>query len=160
MKDDDTNPPTKKRLRSSTSSFNNNSGGGETATTTLDNGNNNDNVIASTDNKNKNNDASDVAAVGETNAANANTQNQCIKVHRSIEDMICYNCILCKMPRCGRCFICNATSNLVEEERGYCIRKVSKREEMNIYIFLNASFDTNYSFWFSFGKNNTIPTTT
>jgi hypothetical protein len=159
MKDDDTNPPTKKRLRSSTSSFNNNSGGGETATTTLDNGNNN--VIASTDNKNKNNDASDVAAsVGETNAANANTQNQCIKVHRSIEDMICYNCILCKMPRCGRCFICNATSNLVEEERGYCIRKVSKREEMNIYIFLNASFDTNYSFWFSFGKNNTIPTTT
>jgi len=159
MKDDDTNPPTKKRLRSSTSSFNNNSGGGETATTTLDNGNNN--VIASTDNKNKNNDASDVAAsVGETNAANANTQNQCIKVHRSIEDMICYNCILCKMPRCGRCFICNATSNLVEEERGYCIRKVSKREEMNIYIFLNASFDTNYSSWLSFLVKNTIPTTT
>jgi hypothetical protein len=131
MKDDNTTPPTKKRLRSSTSFFSNNSGGGgETSATTLDNGNNNDNVIVSTDNENKNNDASDVAAsVEETNAANANTQNQCIKVHRSIEDMICYNCILCKMPRCGRCFICNASSNLVEEERGYCIRKVSKREE-------------------------------
>jgi hypothetical protein len=122
---DETTTPTKKRLRSSTSSFNNNSGGGgETAATTVDNGNTKDIAIVSTDNKKKNND--EVVTVEETNAANANSQNQCIKVHRSIEDMICYNCILCKMPRCGRCFICNATSNLVEEERGYCIRKVSK----------------------------------
>ena len=161
MKDDTAAPtsPTKKRLRSSASHSDNGGDGGElgsaaaTAPATNDeNSKGNDIVIAPSSTrkkrtrKNDNNDADDDDVVvgkegadnggGKTSAATAtataNTTQQCIKVHRTIQDMICHDCVLCKMPRCESCFVCNATGHLLEEERGYCIRKVSVFEKMRL----------------------------
>ncbi|KAL3771470.1 hypothetical protein ACHAW5_006153 [Stephanodiscus triporus] len=67
-----------------------------------------------------------VNRVPQAAAKDANDDN-IVKTHRTIEDMICGDCVLCRMPRCERCFVCKATNGRAEEERGYCIRKVRKK---------------------------------
>jgi len=46
---------------------------------------------------------------------------------RKLQDIACGSCIFCRMPRCGRCFICVSNNNAQGqpgEGRGYCLRKI------------------------------------